>query len=481
MAHSTTPLIDEVSATLQALPLTTTQAPQRVAVAYSGGRDSTALLHATAMAAKANGCCHVVALHVHHGLSAHADGWLAHAQQQCERWVQQGLPITLRWRHVDCHGAAGQSVEALARTQRYAALTDMAHEAACDVVLLAHHRQDQAETFLLQALRGAGVAGLSAMPSSIVRDDITWARPWLQHSSQAIAHYIQTHGLTHIDDDSNADTRWARNRLRHAVWPHFQAAFDACETSLAQSAAHLADVQSCLTAWLSLQWPEVTQPSEDDAGKHVLLVAQWRAYAPGPQRELLRAWFKHEVACALPMTWVVRLQNDMMLDRPARWPLVLKRAGRATVAGHVALYRGRVSWHADTDAADTALAEQTPHTAQSPAVPVSIHAVGLYPLAEANGALLIKPVLQGGVALERLHLCELRPRQGGEQFQRAVNQPARSLKKQFQSMGIAAWARHAPLLWAGNDLVYVPGLGIDARALALPEQMQVSIEWLAQT
>lgn len=451
-----------------------------MAVAYSGGRDSTALLYATAQAAKELGGCDVVAMHVHHGLSAYADSWLAHAQQQCERWAQQGLPVRLVWRRVDCSDSAGQSIEALARVKRYEALAEMAIQADCNVILLAHHRQDQAETFLLQALRGAGVAGLSAMPREIVRDGITWSRPWLNHSSQAIAAYVNAHGLSHIDDDSNTDTRWTRNRLRHEVWPHFQNAFESCETSLAQSAAHLADVQACLNDWLGLQLPQVTQRG-DDAQMPVLLVSKWRTYAQGPQRELLRAWFKQVTGCALPASWVMRLQQEIT-ERPARWALQLKHGDQTAVAGHVSLYRGQLSWQADASTdGGSIVAHQSSLIVQLKAMTLSISAAGLYPVADAGGALLVMPVDQGGVALERLQHCELRTRQGGEQFQRALNQPARSLKKQFQAIGVAAWARQAPLLWAGDVLIFVPGLGVDARVHATNEQKQVRLTWLPNT
>ena len=135
-----------------------------------------ALLHATVrMAAEED--AEVVALHVHHGLSAQADAWLALVQTSCERWRAQGWPVRLLWRHLALAPEAGDSLEAVAREGRYAALAEMAQEAACSVVLLAHHRRDQAETFLLQALRGAGVAGLAAMAPAAERHGMTCCAP----------------------------------------------------------------------------------------------------------------------------------------------------------------------------------------------------------------------------------------------------------------------------------------------------------------
>ncbi|HET7794176.1 MAG TPA: tRNA lysidine(34) synthetase TilS, partial [Rhizobacter sp.] len=189
-----------------------------IAVAYSAGRDSTALLHAVVHAAAQQGA-QVAALHVHHGLSPHADDWLAHASAQCERWARQGLPVRLITHRLSGKPTRGESIEAWARQARYRALRQMAIEAGAKLVLLAHHQRDQAETLLLQALRGAGVAGLAGMPRNIEREGITWVRPWLDHPRERIEAYVRHHRLRYIDDDSNADARFARNRLRWQVWP----------------------------------------------------------------------------------------------------------------------------------------------------------------------------------------------------------------------------------------------------------------------
>ena len=117
----------------------------------------------------------------------------------------------------------------------------MALARGVDLVLLAHHRRDQAETFLLQALRGGGVAALSAMPKVVRRDGITWARPWLAQSREAIEAYARRHRLRWIDDESNDDDRFARNRLRRRVWPALVEAFADAEGSLADAAQRVQD------------------------------------------------------------------------------------------------------------------------------------------------------------------------------------------------------------------------------------------------
>ena len=252
--------------------------PRPLAVACSGGRDSIALLHATWRAARAladntGQPCPVHAFHVHHGLSRHADHWLAHCATQCAHWRDAGADLQFHARHLHLKPEVGDSIEALARQGRYAALADMAHEAGCDTVLLAHHREDQAETFLLQALRGAGAAGLASMPASIVRDGVTWRRPWLQHARAAIDAYVAHHRLQHIDDDSNADPRYARNRLRLQVWPVLTAAFPQAPQVLGHAAQHAQDAAECLQALAEMDLARVAVDDEDglDAAAAVAL------------------------------------------------------------------------------------------------------------------------------------------------------------------------------------------------------------------
>lgn len=436
-----------------------------LAVAYSGGRDSTALLHATACMARELGGIQVLALHVHHGLSTYADDWLAHAQAQCKHWADEGLPVSLHWRHLQLAPVAGQSIEAVAREGRYQALSEMADSLGCDTVLLAHHRQDQAETFLLQAMRGAGVAGLSAMPQHVVRHGIQWVRPWLEHPSSAVAHYVAHHGLTHIEDDSNADARLLRNRLRLAVWPTMVQAFPQSEASLAQSATHQADVKACLDDWLSLKLPSLLRVDGHSSGVS-LDVSAWRSFNDGQQRELLRAWFQQVTEHVLAASWVMRLHREVQAGA-AHWPITLRNSEGKTLAGQVVLYRGLLSWHAMAIAVDT-----------SATITLCLQHAGLFSVPQAAGSIQMEETQHEGVALHRLQACELRWRQGGEQFQLAPDRPARCLKKQYQAMGVPSCARQQPLLWVGDQLIFVPGLGIDARAWGNPSEVRVSLAWL---
>jgi tRNA(Ile)-lysidine synthase len=279
----------------------------RVAVAASGGPDSTALLHATARAAQALGV-EVVALHVHHGLMPQADAWLAHVHDQARRWK-----VGFDSRRLQSAPASGDSVEAWARRGRWAALADMARSNDVGLVLLAQHRRDQAETWLLQALRGGGPAGLSAMPSVVERDGITWARPWLDQPREAIEAYLKRHRLRSVSDSSNADARFARARLRTAVWPALLAAFPDAEVALSRSALRAQEAAAVLD-----------EVAADDLvallHEGALRVAEWKRLSAPRRAQALRRWLGGLLPNGAPESLIQRLEQELLPSRAARWP-----------------------------------------------------------------------------------------------------------------------------------------------------------------
>lgn len=299
-----------------------TPRPAEVAVAVSGGRDSIALLHATLRAARPLGL-RVHALHVHHGLVAQADAWAAQLRARCRRW---GAVFHLA--RLEGAPAPAESVEAWARRGRYAALATMAREAGCDAVLLAHHRRDQAETVLLQLMRGAGARGLAAMPAAARREGIAWLRPWRDQPREAIEAYLRRHRLAWADDASNDDTRFARNRLRQQVWPTLAAAFPAAEAALAGAARRAADEAQALR-----------ELAESDAASAmtdgVLLVAAWRALSPARRVLLLRHAVEAWSGRGAPDTLVRRLADELPRCPSGQWP---------APGGTLRLRRGRLAW-----------------------------------------------------------------------------------------------------------------------------------------
>ena len=297
-----------------------------VAVAVSGGRDSTALLHCTAHAALALGL-QVHALHVHHGLHADADAWAQQVEKQVQRWAKRGLPVHFHLHRVNDSPRPGDSVEAWARQRRYAALASMAQQANCTLVLLAHHRRDQAETVLLQALRGAGPAGLSAMPRMSEREGLMWARPWLDQPRQSIEAYVRRHRLAYVDDRSNNDIRFARNRLRQSVWPAFEAAFPDAEISLVAVAQQAQDARVCLEEIAGLDLAVVA----DETG---FKLKPWLALSEPRRINVLRAWLAQVLPSGVPRALLQRLMLELPPGRGAVWQVgkvgqgVLRLQGR---------------------------------------------------------------------------------------------------------------------------------------------------------
>lgn len=417
---------------------------KRVAVAVSGGRDSTALLHCTMRGASALGL-DVVALHVHHGLLDQADAWLAQVRKQARRWGAGFESCRLQ-----TQPDTGQSVEAWARRERYRALTQMAQQAQCGIVLLAHHRRDQAETWLLQALRGGGPAGLSAMPALANRGGLTWARPWLDTPREAIEAYVRRHRLTHVDDSSNADPRFARNRLRLQVWPALVLAFPDAEKALTRAARQAQAAAALAGELAAIDLPLLLRGDS-------LAVEPWLQLTPARRRNALAAWLRQRLQ-AVPDSLLDRLLVELQSQRSARWP---------APAGELRLYRGLLCASAVTETVD----------APAP-VGLDLHRSGYVPLPAWRGGFEMVRVEQGGAAPALLQSLTARAREGGERFALAPAAAARSLKKQFQARGVAVWQREGPLLFtAQGRLLFVPGLGIDARLWAAPGQAQLGLRW----
>ena len=428
-------------------------APACVAVAYSGGRDSSALLHATLAAAAPLGI-KVVALHVHHGLSPSADEWLAKCAAQCARWATRGLPVTFASFCVEDRPAKSESVEAWARTVRYRALRSMALQHGAPLVLLAQHRRDQAETFVLQALRGAGASGLAGMPRCVVRENITWARPWLDKPREDIEAYVARHRLKYVEDDSNRDPRFARNRLRLQAWPALTTAFPQAEAAFADSAQWAQEAAVCLAELAAQDLPPLL------SGADGLNLNAWFELSAARRSNVLRVWLKQRLGVAPPASLMSRLAVELRPKASSRWHL-----GQ----GELRAYRG-VLRHVGRDVSEPA----NPGCEES----LAVHRAGNFNLPGWGGCLQVARATKGGVPLAWLGRLEIRQRQGSEQFQSGLLRPPRSLKKQYQAVGVPAWDRQGPLFYSGGQLVFAPGLGIDARVLALPGQPQVSLRWL---
>jgi tRNA(Ile)-lysidine synthase len=398
----------------------------------------------------------VVALHVHHGLQAAADDWLAHCESTCRRWSRAGHPVELAAHRLAEQPERGDSIEAWARRARYRALREMALQREIDLVLLGHHRRDQAETFVLQALRGAGAEGQSAMPRLARREGVSWARPWLEWPREAIEAYVRRHRLRHVDDASNDDVRFARNRLRATVWPSLVEAFSEAEASLAAAARRAQDASAALVEWAAIDLPAV---SEGDA----LDVARWLALSDVRRSNALRAWLRERVGRAPPATLVERLLLEVGDRDSARWP---------APSGELRSHRGLIRYQPGT------LDLMAPAGAAS-TIAVDLARVGEHRVDAWRGTFIVRRVESGGIPSVVARSLVLRARADGDRFQAGPGRPPRSLKLQFQAAGVPAWQRSGPVVVGVAAIVYVPGLGLDARAVAAAGAPRVSIDWRA--
>ena len=421
-----------------------------VAVACSGGRDSVALLHATLQAGKTLGTS-VVALHVHHGLMADADHWASEVEALCERWN-----VGFACERLAGAPASGESVEAWARRERYRALGRLAREAGASVVLLGHHLHDQAETVLLQALRGAGPAGLAAMPRVVERDGLTWARPWITRTGAEIEAYLAPSGVEVACDPSNADPRFARSRLRRDVMPALRRAFPEADIALAAVARRAAQARAVLD---DVAAEDLRSLAAGDA----LPLAAWRSLSVARRANALRAWLARVLDAPVPQTLVDRLLAETLDDAPRRWPVDGGRVLR--------------SWRGTLAVVAPVRAGVTPASGRARGA-LSLLRCSRYTLPGWDGALEVFATPQRGIAPHRLAQVEARVRAGGEQFQLQPAGTARSLKKQYQALGIATEGRDGPLLFdAAGALLFAPGLGVDARAWAPSDAPQWGIRW----
>jgi tRNA(Ile)-lysidine synthase len=216
-------------------------------LAYSGGMDSAVLLHACVMI----GLTPKV-VHVHHGLQARAEDWAAFAQQQASDY---GLDFILH--RVQLEQQSRRGIEDLAREARYAALWSSVADAG--ILITAHHQRDQAETFLLRLMRGSGVAGLSAMSAWQQRlDSRVLARPLLFVCYNDMQAYAQRHGLTWVEDPTNADTNYAqRNRVRHQLLPALAELTPDYDHQIAKTSIHMQEAQQLLDELAQIDWQQV--------------------------------------------------------------------------------------------------------------------------------------------------------------------------------------------------------------------------------
>jgi tRNA(Ile)-lysidine synthase len=453
----------------------------RLLVGLSGGVDSVVLLDSLQRVARKLRF-RLSALHVNHQLSPHARRWEAFCRRLCRA---RGIPF----QSVNVRVRRGDSLEAAARVARYAVFARQ----DCDYVVLAHHRDDQVETLLLQLLRGAGVKGLSGMPllrvegggrraegksekrlrsvsssliphpsspgghpSSLIPhpSSLRILRPLLDVTRDEILEYAKKRKLKWIEDESNADTYFQRNFLRHEVLPVIARRFPAYRVTLARAAGHLAEAARVLD--------EIA--AADGAGMidgGTLAVDALRRLPSARARNLLRCFLAGH---GLGMPAADRLQEAhrqvLSAKQDARVQIELDGASLRRHAGRLHVVRA--------ERAPLRFARRWRGEAR-------------LELPELGGVLTLVPGSGVGVSRARLRgrAITIRLRRGGERLQPDCRRPRRSLKNLLQEAGIPPWERERlPLIFCGEQLVWVPEIGVDCAFQAARGEAAVRPAWM---
>jgi tRNA(Ile)-lysidine synthase len=406
--------------------------PARYVVALSGGLDSSVLLHALA-ASRAEHGRSLLAAHVDHGLSPDAPLWAEHCRRFAAsldvEFVAETVAVTER--------DAGP--EAAAREARYAALAEVI--APGDWLLSAHHRDDQAETLLLNLLRGSGPAGVAGIPR-LRRFAHGWlARPLLDVGRHALECYARRHGIEWIEDPANDADRYDRNYLRHEVLPVLECRFPNAAARLSRSAALARDAEALLA--------ELAAGDLDLAGGNPvrLDIPAFEQLSRSRRRNLLRHAIRQAGLPPAPGARIDSILDDLVPARPDAEPVVCWPGAEAR------RFRGRVY-----------LLSACPQ----PAFDGRRFGSDPVPLGAGLGELVLAPGpgegLREEVANEDL---TLRRRQGGEKIRPSGQSATRSLKNLYQEAAILPWMRESiPLVYAGDRLVAVADLWLAAEAVS---------------
>ncbi len=417
---------------------------RRVCVGLSGGLDSVVLLHLLNTLRDELGFS-LSAVHVNHGLSPNAEAWAEFCTRLCAEWA---VPLALARVRIAADDPRG--IEAAARVARYDAFARQ----ACDAIALAHHRDDQAETLLLQLLRGAGIKGLAAMPAErgLADGPIRLLRPLLAVDRAELQAYAVAHGLVFVEDESNQQTRYARNFLRHEVLPVIERHFPAYRHTLARAARHFADCDEIMQDMAVL----------DAAGAMVegcLRVSALVGLSLPRARNLLRYFLASHGWPAPPATWLEEALNQLLQARP-------DAEVRLALAGHeLARYRDRI--HALVAVPDSGIGEWSWR-----GEPV-LELIGL-------GALAFMQGRGHGVSCARLAAAPVtvRPYPGGAQLRPDCRRPRRSVKNLLQESAVPPWQRRQlPALYCGERLVWLAGVGVDCAYQAGPDEPGWLISW----
>jgi len=399
--------------------------PTTIWVGFSGGLDSTVLLHALAQLSEPLGF-RLLVLHVHHGLSPHADRWGKHCEEVC-----RGLSVPLQLERVDASIKRGEGQEAAAREARYRVIRERLGKG--EWFATAHHQEDQAETLLLQLLRGSGVKGLAAMAPQMPFARGQLVRPLLAVSRQQLERYARQHQLKWVEDESNLDITYNRNYLRHQLMPIIKQRWPSFGATLSRSARHAAEAAQLLQ-----------QLAEQDlagcAGEEgdTLQLSGVLALSPERQRNLLRHWIGRQDFSLPDTAQLEQIQTTLLTAAEDATPRV------CWPGTELRRYRDR-------------LYLMLPLTEHDPAQIIPWQDTRLPLTIDSLSLTLEQQSLRVELAQTR-GTVTVRFRQGGERIQPWGRAGHHTLKHLFQEAGVPPWQRsRIPLIFVDERLVEVVG------------------------
>lgn len=443
---------------------------RHVWVALSGGMDSVVLLHATHALKTTLAIQQLSAIHIHHGLSPQADQWATHCEQLC---TPLKIPCVIR--KVKVNQTKGESLENLARQARYGEFKKIL--APHDLLLLAHHQDDQAETLILQLIRGAGVHGLSAMPGRALLGLGEMLRPFLTIPRREIYHYAQQHHLSWVEDASNQNLDFDRNFLRHEIMPRLLTRFKGLNASISRSsllcadAANLMDhcAQQDLTQLQDnpapdLKFLEYTSQDIIKNARPLWIPALLALTDSARIRNVLRYWIKKHGLTTPDYAHIQRIMTEVLTARPDGKPLV------RWTGGEVRRYRHYLYAMANLPVID----KQAEYLWQLN------QPLAIVPLKKT---LMTEPCLGQGIkaSLYEHQAVWVKFRQGGESCKIAPQTPTKTLKHLFQTAGIPPWERsRLPLIYIQNTLAAVAHLWVCTDYAAQAGEEGLKISWQDQ-
>ena len=438
--------LESLAAVLQSMPRC-----RSLVVGYSGGLDSSVLLHGLhQLSEQADFQWSLRALHINHGMQSDADNWQRHCERSCK---EMNIDLAV----ADVRADFGESlptadIENAARKLRYRAFEKNLQ--ADEALLLAHHLDDQMETLLLRLMRGAGIKGLAGIPVTRPLGHGFLYRPLLGFERQQLAEYASAHALRWLQDQSNDDEQFDRNFIRHTLLPSLASRWPGYRDSWSKTAALAAESQDLLVELAVIDLGKLATERHS-----VIRLEPLLALSNARQRNLLRHWLREIGVPELGWNRLQQLSTEV---------LRADASGNAGLLGdgfQIRRYQQKLYVLKPVPELDPA-SQLHWDTRQDQAF-----------VLPDNGSLHLRATTDTGLALPQDGGLQIRYRQGGESCQLA-GRPNKSLKKLLQEHQIEPWLRNRmPLLYIEDALVCIPGIGVAERFTAKPDEPAMQINW----